>query len=540
MKKLVVIVLFLTLAIIFTGCQGVQISQITDNINAAQEGFQSFVTDVQSMTSAIPSPPVLDLPSAQPSATTSAAPTPSIAPTAAPTASASAVPTVAPTATPQPVKTVSPSASAGAAPSVTPGASIAPSAEPSATPSASIAPSAEPSAAPSASPSAGPTVQPKPGASASVAPVDPAAPADPNEYLLIDNVKIVPVVGDKIFRGQILIRGGQIEQIGLDLQVPAGAKVFDATGMTAYPGIIDAHSHLGMPPVTAENAAFAPFLRAIDGFDLSDALVREAAKSGITTICVGPTTDETVGGQFLITKTMGADVDAAAIVSPYAVEVLFSSDEVSANTRMANAAQLRQALSQARSYMNNNQTGDLLMDALATVLRRETPLKINAYHRADMLNAMRIAKEFNIRFTLDDCSQAGQLINQIQNSGTEGVLLTSMPQNGTDAILTDEDIRTAKALERAVIPFAFTSGAYEYPATSALQCAIYAATLGLDEQTALEAITIHPATILGVSNRVGSLEAGKDADILLVGGNGNLLDAQNKIEAVFIGGVLVQ
>jgi imidazolonepropionase-like amidohydrolase len=249
---------------------------------------------------------------------------------------------------------------------------------------------------------------------------------------LIKNGKILTMTNKDYMPGDILLEGSKIKQIGQDLDAPEGAEIINAEGMWVMPGMVDAHCHIGMwedglgfegadgnettDPVT-------PQLRAIDAINPEDNSFREAREHGITTVVTGPGSANVVGGQFVALKTYGRRVDDMIVKEPLAVKVAFGENpkrvyqgqQKTPSTRMATAAILRQALVQAQQYKRKLELGkkdpdklpdrDLKMEALVKVLNRELPIKAHAHRADDILTAIRIAKEFNLDFTLDHCTE---------------------------------------------------------------------------------------------------------------------------------------
>lgn len=373
--------------------------------------------------------------------------------------------------------------------------------------------------------------------------------------LIIKNAKILTMVDTDIECGDILIEDGKIKAVGIDLAIPQGAEVVDATGLWALPGFIDAHCHLGMwedgmgfegadgnemtDPVT-------PHLRAIDAINPVDPCFKEAREAGITTACTGPGSANVIGGQFAAIKTWGNRIDDMILKAPLAVKAAFGENpkrvyhdqKKSPSTRMATAAALRDTLIAAAEYKRKQGTDkqpdrNLKLEVMVEVLEGKLPIKIHAHRADDIITAIRIAKEFGMDYSIEHCTEGYMIVDILKQENVKvilGPLLSERSKielkNLTYAaprILAEAGIKFALMTDHPVIPLQYL------PVTAAL-----AVREGLDETTALKAITIYAAEITGIADRVGSIEAGKDADIALF--NGNPLDYRVKAQRVFIDG----
>ncbi|WP_129724826.1 amidohydrolase [Xylanivirga thermophila] len=381
--------------------------------------------------------------------------------------------------------------------------------------------------------------------------------------IIIKNGKILTMADKTYEKGDILIDGKIIKKIGEDITAPEDAKVIDAEGMWIIPGIVDPHCHIGMfedgmsfegsdgneatDPVTPE-------LRAIDAVNPDDNSFREAREHGVTTVVTGPGSANVIGGQFAALKTYGRRIEEMILKEPLAVKVAFgenpkrvySGQNKAPSTRMATAAILRQALIKAQEYKAKLEKGkkdpdkmperDLEMEILVKVLNKELPLKAHAHRADDILTALRIAKEFDVNITLDHCTEGHLIADYLLEENAKvivGPLLSSREKIElknlsfkAPAILSKAGVKVAMMTDHPVIPVQYLP-----------VCASIAVREGMDEMEALKSITINAAEITGISDRVGSLEVGKDADIAIF--TGNPLDIRSKTEYVFIDGNLV-
>ncbi len=382
---------------------------------------------------------------------------------------------------------------------------------------------------------------------------------------LIKNAEIITMDGKEFKNGYIILEGSVIKALGNMPKLPFTEaefdEVYDAKGSLALPGFIDAHCHVGL---WAEGAGaegddgnedtdpVSPQLRAIDSIDTDDIAFSEALKSGVTTVATGPGSANVIGGQFAALKTAGRWVDEMIIKAPIAIKAalgenpktVYGNKKQTPTTRMATAAVLREALFDAKEYVRvweayekgeeeNRPELDFKMEALAKVIRGELPLKIHAHRADDICTAIRIADEFNIKFTLEHCTE-GHLIAPLLAEKKCPIMLGPTLGGRTKPELKNMSFEIYKALEDAGIPFAIITDHPEIPLNRLYLCAALAHQSGLSQHAALAAITINPAKNLGLDNRLGSLTPGKDADVVIH--DGPLFSMDAKIKAVFLNG----
>lgn len=365
--------------------------------------------------------------------------------------------------------------------------------------------------------------------------------------LVIKNARLLTMTENGSFVGDIRIDGGKIAEIAQNIDT-TGCDVFDAEGMYAMPGIIDAHSHIGMwedgmgregsdgneatNPVTPE-------MRSIDGINPFDRCFKEAVACGVTTAVTGPGSANVVGGTFVAMKLYGRSMDEMILKFPVAMKAAFGEnpkrvygDKATPATRMAIAAILRKALAGALDYAKKIENAkddpskmperDLGKEALLPVIRRELPLKIHCHRADDILTAIRIAKEFNVRFTLDHCTE-GYLIPDLLKETIEetgaGIIIGPLLTDRSKIELRNVSFSAPKALYDAGIDFAMMTDHPVIPEQYLPVCAALAVREGLPEDAALRSITINAARITGIDDRIGSLEVGKDADIAVFSGH---------------------
>lgn len=380
--------------------------------------------------------------------------------------------------------------------------------------------------------------------------------------LLIQNGFIKPMEGQDIERGCVLVDGRRIVAVGAQVEAPVDAEVIDAKGFLVTPGLIDGHCHIGMmeegigyegDDVNEITDPITPHLRGIDGLNPRCIAFREALEGGVTVAVTGPGSANVVGGQFAAIKTFGGMVDEMVIKAPAAMKCAFGENpkrfygdmkKAAPMTRMANAAMLRETLFKAQEYAvekrKAEQEGksvkfDIKLEAMLPVLNRVIPLKAHAHRIDDMFTALRIAKEFNVRITLDHCTEAHLDTRHLKGAECAGFFLGPTLGNRSKYELKEQSFDTARILYEAGIEFAIITDAPVIPLQHLPLCAGLAVKSGLPEDEAWRAITINPARIVNISERVGSLVPGKDADIAIFQGN-PLMDISAKTVLTLVDG----
>lgn len=379
--------------------------------------------------------------------------------------------------------------------------------------------------------------------------------------LLIKNATLFDGVREEFYKADILAENSKIKAIGNDLTA-ADAGVVDAEGLYAFPGFIDAHSHLGMDgwgigyegsDYNEMNDVICPHLRAIDGFKPVQPSMKDAALGGVTTIVTGPGSANVLGGTFLAAKTVGRRVDDMLIKAEVAMKCAFGENpkrcyrDKSVSSRMTTAAKLREMLFKAREYMQKLDAAgddaskkpafDIKMEALIPVLRGDMPLKAHAHATEDIFTALRIAREFGVPITLEHVTEGHMIVEELAR---EKVPLAVGPSLGTASKfeLRNKSWTTPGILAKAGCEVSIITDAPVIPQQYLALCAGLAVKSGMDRFDALKAITINPARHAGIADRVGSLEAGKDADIVLT--DGCPFEVSTTIKAVYVDSMLVE
>ena len=363
-------------------------------------------------------------------------------------------------------------------------------------------------------------------------------------------------------KADILLADGKIAAIGTDLTAPADAVVFDADGLDVFPGFVDAHTHIGLDgygigdggcDYNEMNDIWTPQLRAIDGITPRDPSLADARKAGVTCVCTGPGSANVLGGTFLAMKTVGERVDKMVVRDPVAMKCAFGENpkrcyrDKCDSTRMSTAAFLRGALMQARDYGARKQAanGDVTkmpaynqkLEALLPVLAREIPLKAHAHQANDIFTALRIAREFDLRLTLEHVTEGHLIADELAKEKDVPMAVGPSLTFASQFELQNKSWKTPGVLANAGCHVSIITDNSVIPQQYLPLCAGMAVKAGMDPFDALKAITINPAEHIGVADRVGSLEVGKDADVVIT--NGCPFEVMTEVRAVFIDGVQV-
>ncbi len=382
--------------------------------------------------------------------------------------------------------------------------------------------------------------------------------------ICIQNGLIHNAITKEAFTGDILIEGGKILEIGKDLGIQAGLgapeesgqgspdctdkggrtdiQVIDATGLQVYPGFVEAHGHIGLDgygigyegmDYNEMNDIVCPQLRGIDGVKPLDPAFAMAAAAGVTSVCVGPGSANVLGGTFTAIKTVGKRVENMVIRDGVAMKCAFGENpkrvyrDKKDSSRMTTAYLLREMLYKAREYMEKKEAAgddvskrpafDMKLEALVPVLKKEIPLKAHAHATEDIFTALRIAREFDVKITLEHVTE-GHLI--VEELAAEQVPLAVGPTltSASTFELRNKNWTTPGLLAAAGCQVSIITDSPVIPQEYLPLCAGLAVKAGMDPFQALQAITINPARHVGIGDRVGSLEVGKDADIVITDG----------------------
>ena len=361
--------------------------------------------------------------------------------------------------------------------------------------------------------------------------------------MIIKNGLIYDAVNKEPYQADIRVEDGKITEIGKDIEVRENEQCIDAAGMNVYPGFIDAHCHLGLDGwgIGFEGADYnepgdicTPHLRAEDSFNPLDPSVHNAAMGGVTCVATGQGSANAIGGTWIAVKTTGICVDDMIVKTPVAMKCALGENpkrcyhEKGNAARMSTASVIRNMLFKAREYLEKKEAAgndifkkpafDFKCEAMIPVLKKEIPLKIHAHQANDILTAIRLAKEFDVLLTIEHVTEGHLIADKLENCPyplAVGPSLTHATkfelQNKswtTPGIMAEKGCQVSIVTDSPVIP-------QEYLPL----CAGLAVKAGMDSFEALKAITINPARQIGIADRVGTLEVGKDADIVIADGD---------------------
>ena len=375
--------------------------------------------------------------------------------------------------------------------------------------------------------------------------------------ICIKNGTLHTAVSKETFIADILIDGGKIVKIGKGLSAD-GAEVIDATGLQVYPGFVEAHCHIGLDgygigyeghDYNELNDPVTPQVQAIDGINPFDPCMKMAAKAGVTCFATGPGSSNSIGGTFAAIKPVGTRVDNMIVKFPIAMKCAFGENpkrcyqKQGISSRMTNAAKIREALNKAKVYKAKIEAAgddasklpayDQKSEALIPVLNHEIPLKAHAHQANDIFTAIRIAKEFGVGLTLEHVTEGHMIVDELAK---ENLPLAVGPTFGhaSKFEFQNKTWETPGILAKAGCHVSIITDAPVTPLHYLPLCAGLAIKAGMDEYEALRAVTINPAEHIGIADRVGSLEEGKDADVVIV--DGCPFDVTGVIKHVLING----
>ena len=388
--------------------------------------------------------------------------------------------------------------------------------------------------------------------------------------LLIKNGCIHDAVSREPYIADIVVENGKITAINTGTMISGAltdsidnseVEVLDIKGLNVYPGLVDAHSHLGLDgyaigfesqDYNEMNDIVTPQLRAIDGFYPQDETVKLAREGGVTCVGTGPGSSNVLGGTFMAVKTNGNRVDDMVVKAPVAMKCAFGENpkrcykDKGNYSRMTTAFRLRDMLKRAEEYNIKLQGAtedesklppyDAKLEAMLPVIRGELPLKAHAHRADDIFTAIRIAKEFGVGLTIEHCTDGALIADELAK---EGFPVAGGPSFGhaTKYELRNKSFMTPGILAKAGCQVSIITDAPVIPQQYLALCAGLAVKSGMDEFAALQAITINPAKHLTIENRVGSIEVGKDADFAI--SLGNIMNSESILKYTVIDGNIV-
>lgn len=374
--------------------------------------------------------------------------------------------------------------------------------------------------------------------------------------LLLRGGLVHDAVNETPYTADILCKDGKIAAIGENLDAPEGCEIVDVSALNVYPGFVEAHGHIGLDgygigyegqDYNEYNDILTPHLRAIDGVKPGDFAFEEAAAAGVTCVCTGPGSSNVLGGTFTAIKTYGRRVEDMVVKAEIAMKCAFGENpkrcyrEKGNSSRMSTAARLREMLFKAREYDRKIKAAggdesklppfDMKLNALLPVIRGEMPLKAHAHQADDMFTAIRIAKEFGVKLTLEHCTE-GHLVADLLAAEHLPMAVGPTFGNASKYELRKKTWETPAILDKAGCQVSIITDAPVTPLKYLPLCAGFAVHSGMDPFHALQAITINPAKHAGIEDRVGSLEIGKDADIVVM--DGSCFEISTTVKHVFI------
>jgi imidazolonepropionase-like amidohydrolase len=385
--------------------------------------------------------------------------------------------------------------------------------------------------------------------------------------LAIKGGKIYTISNGVIDNGTILIENGKITKVGKRVKIPEDAEVIDASGKVVMPGLVEAHCHIG---IIEEKIGWAgsdgnemtdpatPHIRALDAIkaNADEGGLEAALKAGITTAQILPGSANVIGGTGVVIKTAPKVViDEMVIRNPSGMKIAFGENprrvygegqKKMPSTRMGVAGVLREWLQNTKNYMEKKERYkddpekipefDIRLEALIPVLKKEIPLRAHAHRADDVATAVRIAEEFDVKISWEHATEGHRIAEWIAKKGISAVWgpsLMARPKWEMRELSFD----TPRIMHEAGVEFAIQTDSLGSSVAFLPLCAGLAVRNGLPYEVALSAITLTAAKILGVDDRVGSIEAGKDADIRIL--DGDPLELMTKVETVLIEGKIV-
>ncbi len=379
------------------------------------------------------------------------------------------------------------------------------------------------------------------------------------EVVAITGGYVVPVEGDPIEGGTVLLRDGKVAGVGPNVRVPKGARIVDAAGQWVLPGFVEAHAHMGVHEeaegwagqdtneMTDPNGAR---MRALDAINPAEEGFRDALSGGVTTAVVKPGSGNPIGGQTVALKTWGRIVDEMVIKQPASVKSalgenpkrVYGDQKKLPSTRQGVAAVIRDAFTKAQDYKARRDKAakarepfdrDTTMEVLVRVLDGELPWSQHSHRADDISTAIRLSEEFGYRLIVNHGTE-GHLIADVLAAKGIPVVIGPLFTTRSKVELRHRSLRNPGLLARAGVMIAITTDHPVVPIHFLVHQATLAVKDGLDRDEALRALTINPARIMGLDDRVGSLAKGKDADVVLW--SGDPLDVMSRALTVFVAG----
>lgn len=362
--------------------------------------------------------------------------------------------------------------------------------------------------------------------------------------IAITGGKVYTVTNGVIENGTVIVENGKITAVGVDLSVPNDAKVIDATGKWVTPGLIDAHSHIGLwgepnvPMVMDFNEMTSPItaeVRGMDSINPQDPAFKLVREHGVTSVYTGPGSANIIGGTGVAIKLRGRTVEEMMYEGTEGMKMalgenpkrVYGTNKKAPMTRMGNAAELRKALVKAQNYVEKIEQAkkedkplperNLQLEMIGKVLSGELRARIHAHRADDIITAIRVAEEFGLRYSIEHCTEGykvADILAEKEVTAIVGPLLMGPSKQELWEVKMETPALLTEAGVNVCIQTDVAGGTRWLPVHVGL-----AIRHGLKEEDAFKAVTINPAKFLGIDDKVGSLEVGKDADIVVWDGH---------------------
>jgi imidazolonepropionase-like amidohydrolase len=385
-----------------------------------------------------------------------------------------------------------------------------------------------------------------------------ASAADAQTTHAFTNARIVPISGPVIDKGTLLVRGGKIVAVGADATVPSGAETHDLTGKTIMPGLVDTHSHIASPSGGDASAPIQPDVRVLDSVNVRSSGIRRAQAGGITTVNVMPGSGHLLSGQTLYLKLRrGATIDDFTITLPDGrvaggLKMANGTNSIRTpggpfpGTRARSAALVREQFVKAQEYRSKLRAAgddaskkparDLAMEALVEVLEGKRTVHFHTHRHDDIVTVIRLSQEFGFKPVLQHVSEGWKVADRIARAGLPAsIIVIDSPGGKLETV--DVAFKTGGVLEKAGVNVGFHTDDYITDSRLFLRSAGMAVRAGMSRDKALHAMTMAGAGMLGLGDRIGSLEAGKDADFIVL--SGDPLSVYTHVEQTWVEGTKV-
>ena len=370
--------------------------------------------------------------------------------------------------------------------------------------------------------------------------------------LALSGATVMTATNGMIDKGTVLLRDGIIAALGAKIAIPRAAETWDVAGKVIIPGMIDAHTHLGLRQdgVGSDQSdedevdnPIVPHIRALDAINPEDIAFRDALKGGVTTVGIMPGSYNVICGETAAVKVVGRTVEEMLVRAPVGMKISFGerpkgaygARKRSPMTRMGIAAMLREALVRVDNYMKRKGERDLRMEAMIPVIKKNIPLRAHAHRADDIMTAIRIAREFSLRLVIEHGTDGYKVARELAAAQVPVVHGPWIKVRGN----VEQSGRSPESPRILIENGVLTSFSTDHPVIAIQNMRLQAAAAideGVTTEQALKAVTINSARIMGIERRVGSIEPGKDADLVVL--SGPPFESGSRIEAVIVNGAI--